>query len=163
MNADMLADELAVLEKVEHPNIARIIDLKRDSTEVHIVMDYFEEGDLFDYVTTRELTEDHIASIMYQLLYAVNYLHDNGIVHRDIKLENVLIESKEECKVMLADFGFAAKVPTGIEKQLKTQLGTDWYMAPEILEKKPYDTKVDVWSLGVVAFMCFTKSPPYKG
>lgn len=106
----MLNSEIAVLEDTDHPNIAGPRDLLRDEQHCYIVMDYFADGDLFDYATTQKLTEQHIASIAFQLLYALNYLHSNGFVHRDVKLENVLMKSKKECKVKLCDFGFAAKI-----------------------------------------------------
>ena len=102
--------EIAVLEDTDHPNIAGPHDLLKDNENCYIVMDYFADGDLFDYATTYKLTEQHIAKIAYQLLYALNYLHSNGFVHRDVKLENVLMESKKECHVKLCDFGFAAKI-----------------------------------------------------
>ena len=90
-------------------------------------------------------------------------MHKNGYVHRDIKLENVLMASKKKCIVKLADFGFAAKLPKGIDRPLKTVLGTKWYMAPEMLSRQPYDEKVDIWSLGIVAYMMLMNEPPYTG
>jgi calcium-dependent protein kinase len=91
-------------------------------------------------------------------------MHKKNIVHRDIKPENILLESKEEGKlsIKITDFGFA-KCYDPIEGGLQDTLGSPLYMAPEIVKKIKYDTKVDIWSLGVMTYIMLTGRPPFTG
>lgn len=94
------------------------------------------------------------------MLNAIKYCHDRNVVHRDLKPENLLLRSKtDDADIKLADFGFAIK--TRGDKYLKTQCGTPGYVAPEILEKQPYGKPVDMWSIGVIAYILLGGYPPF--
>lgn len=96
---------------------------------------------------------------MYQVLCAVNYLHQKGFVHRDLKPENICLDHDNHVKVI--DFGTARKLTKG--KRLKQTIGTPFYMAPEIFNVNKYDEKVDLWSLGIVLYILLTGKAPYYG
>ena len=122
--------------------------------------------------TKHKLTEANIASIVYQICLAINYLHASGVIHRDLKLENIMVDlvdlegdvEKEDyiehqlvCK--LTDFGFA----TVIDNKKKTlSVGSPIYMAPDVLNRQ-YDSKCDLWALGVLTYMLLTGKPPFEG
>lgn len=92
---------------------------------------------------------------------ALNYMHSKNIVHRDLKPENILLENLENLDIKLTDFGFATYFDS--KKNLSEVLGSPLYMPPEIVNKKEYDSKVDIWSAGVVAFILLCGKPPFMG
>ena len=112
----------------------------------------------------KRFSEADAAYVAYQLLYALNYMHKQNIVHRDMKPENVLLESKDpgNWHVKITDFGFS-KCYDPMEGGLQETLGSPLYMAPEIVKKLPYDYKVDIWSLGVMIYIILSGNPPFKG
>ena len=104
--------------------------------------------------------------MIYQILLAVSYFHEVNIVHRDLKLENIMVHIAQEgkassmsCKV--TDFGFACFI--GHDAEMNMPLGTPLYMAPEIVRQQPYNEKVDVWAAGVIAFCMLTSQYPFDG
>lgn len=105
------------------------------------------------------MSEEEALSITKQVLSAIYYMHSKGIVHRDIKPENMLIEKKTKF-IKLIDFGISTKISKG--EILSSRVGTPYYIAPEVLYKK-YNEKCDLWSIGVVIYMIFSGTPPFKG
>jgi calcium-dependent protein kinase len=157
--------EVSILAKLDHPNIMKIFELYEDAHKFYVVSELIRGGELFDYLTKQEsLTEVFAANIMKQVLSAVNYLHKQGIVHRDLKPENVMLEqepnSVEELNLKLIDFGTSVSVPES--GRLREAIGTMYYMAPEVLDRR-YDSKCDVWSLGVILFVLMAGYPPFGG
>ncbi|OMJ28890.1 putative myosin light chain kinase [Smittium culicis] len=122
-------------------------------------------GELFDRIVEQgHFTEDETRIVILQLLLGLNYLHEQGIVHRDIKPENILLSGYEGLDVKLADFGLAKIV--GEQSFMKTLCGTPMYVAPEVLKSRSgrvYSNKVDIWSLGVVLYICIFGFPPFSG
>jgi len=121
------------------------------------------EGELFEYIIQRgKLSEEESRKIFVQLLHGLKYLHERNIVHRDIKPENILLCDKN-LTVKLADFGLAKII--GEDSFTTSLCGTPSYVAPEILENqknRKYSKAVDIWSLGVVLYICLCGFPPFS-
>ncbi|MBW04796.1 Calcium/calmodulin-dependent protein kinase type 1B, partial [Eschrichtius robustus] len=117
-------------------------------------------GELFDRIMERgSYTEKDASHLVGQVLGAVSYLHSLGIVHRDLKPENLLYATPfEDSKIMVSDFGLS-KIQAG--NMLGTACGTPGYVAPELLEQKPYGKAVDVWALGVISYILLCGYPPF--
>ena len=161
--------EIEILIKLEHPNIIKIYEYYTDDINFYLITDYISNGELYNYVyKSKSLNERQTQYIMQQLLCAVNYLHLNNIAHRDIKLENILVEQEIESNgeqllnVKLIDFGTSNYVKTENTNNFTVKVGSPFYMAPEVLNKK-YNNKCDIWSSGVIMFMLLRGHPPFKG
>ncbi|CAI6373953.1 unnamed protein product [Macrosiphum euphorbiae] len=125
-------------------------------------MEYAENGDLFTYLQKMQLTEAQIRSWLLQILWAFSYMHGVGVVHRDLKCENILLTSRYNLRI--ADFGFARFVDRGRNPEANTVCCTMTYSAPELLYgKRPYNpVAVDVWAIGVVLFIMCNNVPPFR-
>ncbi|KAL3423897.1 hypothetical protein PVAG01_05644 [Phlyctema vagabunda] len=158
-----LQQEIAVLMGVSHPNMLCLKDTFDESNAVYLVLELAAEGELFNWIVMKQkLTEEETRKVFIQLFQGLKYLHDRGIVHRDIKPENILLTDKD-LHVKLADFGLAKII--GEESFTTTLCGTPSYVAPEILEdtrNRRYTRAVDVWSLGVVLYICLCGFPPFS-
>merc|ERR1719329_68522 len=125
-------------------------------------------GELYDSLMDEgEYSQRRAAELFQQMAQAVNYCHQVGVTHRDLKLENFVFESRPTTKsvLKLIDFGLSVKhgASASIQK-MKSVVGTAYYMAPEVLDaSEDYDSKCDVWALGVILFMMLTGSPPFNG
>lgn len=119
-------------------------------------MEYCEKGELFDYINNHgALSIDMAAKIFKQMHSAIAYLHENGIAHRDIKTENILLTKDYDAK--LIDLGMANYCKESKNMMLSTFCGSPCYLSPEILSRKPYDAKsVDIWCLGVTLYVMLT-------
>lgn len=132
------------MRELDHPHIVKVLDVLEDDENVYIAQELMRHGNLYEVLTRleesgRKLTESEIARIVYQVLMAINYIHASSIFHRDLKLENVMVDIKHEagpdgteehsicCK--LADFGFATWIASAPKVQI---LGAPLYMAPEV-------------------------------
>lgn len=132
----------------------------RHDNKLWVVMEYCESGSILDLMAICDITslkEAQIAAIMKMALHGLAYLHSSKKIHRDIKAGNLLLTLKGECK--LADFGVSAELTPHTLKR-KTIIGTPYWMAPEIFQFSEYDTKVDVWSLGITAYEMAMGEPP---
>ncbi|TDZ17746.1 putative serine/threonine-protein kinase fhkC [Colletotrichum sidae] len=158
-----LQQEIAVLMGVSHPNVLCLKDTFNERNAVYLVLELAPEGELFNFIVMKQkLTEDESRKLFTQLFQGIKYLHDRNIVHRDIKPENILVVDKE-LHVKLADFGLAKII--GEESFTTTLCGTPSYVAPEILAEgrhRKYTKAVDVWSLGVVLYICLCGFPPFS-
>ncbi|XP_058014552.1 serine/threonine-protein kinase Chk2 isoform X2 [Ahaetulla prasina] len=156
--------EVGILKRINHPCLIKIIDFF-EGKDFYIVLELMEGGELFDKVQRpARLSERTCKLYFYQMLLAVQYLHKHGIIHRDLKLENVLLSSREEnCLVKITDFGQSKII--GETSLMQTLCGTPDYLAPEILHfagTAGYGRSVDCWSLGVILFMCLSGYPPFS-
>eukprot|EP00013_Stygamoeba_regulata_P015533 CAMPEP_0177672502 /NCGR_PEP_ID=MMETSP0447-20121125/25380_1 /TAXON_ID=0 /ORGANISM="Stygamoeba regulata, Strain BSH-02190019" /LENGTH=668 /DNA_ID=CAMNT_0019180183 /DNA_START=20 /DNA_END=2026 /DNA_ORIENTATION=+ len=151
--------EVTVLRKLDHQNISFLYDIIEEQDKVYLVIEHISGGDLFDYIMTRKyLSETESRVIFRQLLSAVGYMHSVGIVHRDIKLENILFDSDHNLK--LIDMGFCNFFKP--DSLLHTFCGSPQYAAPELYDTKPYHpAPVDVWSMGVVLFVMVVGLIPF--
>ncbi|XP_078612586.1 testis-specific serine/threonine-protein kinase 3-like isoform X2 [Branchiostoma floridae x Branchiostoma japonicum] len=154
-----LPRELSVLTKVDHPHVIKVHEIMELGSRVYIVMDYAGHGDLLEYIQLHgALSESKVRVMFRQLLTGVQYLHSRGIVHRDLKCENVLLDSKNNIK--LSDFGFAREFRQG--ELSRTFCGSAAYAAPEVLQGIPYLAELyDVWSLGVILYIMACGSMPF--
>lgn len=162
-----LKNEIDILKQVDHPNIVKLIDVYEDAKNFSLVMELMRGGELFDVLMEREqFSEKEARDIIAPIIDAINYLHSLGIIHRDIKPENLLFSSKdiETAVIKVADFGFARFVQEEDKDGLATTVcGTPNYVAPEVLEQKPYGTPCDSWSIGVVLYILLCGCPPFSG
>lgn len=128
---------------------------------MYLVLELVKGKELFEHVSKfGPLKERQAAQILYQVCSAVQYLHSKGISHRDIKTENIMIDSDFNAK--LIDFGLARDFSVSEDKMLETFCGSPSYTAPELLEKKRYDGKmVDVWCLGVALYVMLEACLPF--
>jgi len=155
-----ISQEIKLMERLDHPLISRFFEAIESARRIHIVMELIGEGNLCSYIKDKKfLPEDEARGIFSQLCSAVEYLHSQHIIHRDIKLENVLFDSQHNVK--LIDFGFSVQCKE--PKTLKVFCGTPSYMAPEIVRRSEYLGKpVDMWSLGVVLFAMLSGCFPFS-
>ena len=154
-----LPRELAVWPRMEHTNITRMHEMFEDNCRVYMVLEFAENGDVLRFIQRSGAIKGHLARIwIRQVCDAVRYLHDQDITHRDLKLENLLLDNMFNVK--LCDFGF---VKSHSMKELsKTYCGSKSYASPEILRGEPYDPKkADVWAIGVILYIFITGKMPY--
>ncbi|PFH48592.1 hypothetical protein AMATHDRAFT_180288 [Amanita thiersii Skay4041] len=154
-----LTREIHHHRQLHHPHVTQMYEVIATESSIWIVTELCCGGELFDYLVEKgRLSEIEARIIFGQLCLAVAYLHDKGIVHRDLKLENVLLD--ERCRVKLGDFGFTREYERG--SFMETFCGTTGYAAPEMLLRKKYmGPEVDVWSLGVILFCLLTGTLPF--
>jgi serine/threonine protein kinase len=145
--------------------ILKLIELYEDDSLLYLVLEYQTMGSLLTEMMRKNfMNESQIKVVIEQLLLTLDYIHEKGIVHRDIKLDNILINKIEEAEydVKIADFGLAAFLAHDGSK-LDTKCGTPGYVAPEILRGSGYSHKCDIFSLGVVFFNLITGSYLFSG
>jgi len=151
-------NEVAVLSALKHPNIVEYIESFQERGCLFIVMEFADGGDLSQKIEkqgTRLFREDEILDIFIQMALAIKYIHDRKVLHRDLKSQNIFLT--KQGKVKLGDFGIA-RVLDNTMQLCKTQIGTPYYLSPEICEGKQYNTKTDVWSLGCILYeLCTLK------
>lgn len=154
-------EEVEILRALDHPNILKIFEYFEDSKNYYIVMEYCQYGDLLDELHKRDKFDEATASkIMEQVLSGLNYIHTKLVVHRDIKLENILIWSKDkDLDVKIIDFNIATFKTSA---KLTKFTGTFYYLAPEVIEES-YDEKCDLWSCGVIMYLLLTGEFPFNG
>lgn len=154
-----LHNEINVLRELDHPNIIKAYEVYQMKKSFAIVMEYCSGGDLY---SRKPYSEEQASTIMKQLTSAIAYMHDKNIIHRDIKFENIMFESKHpDAAVKLIDFGLSKKYLKK-NRVLVDRVGTIYTMAPEVLKGK-YTNKADMWSLGVVAYILLTQELPFWG
>lgn len=156
-----LKNEISVLSELNHPNIIRLFHVFDEKDHYFMVTEKLEGGELFDRIELKsQYNEKEARETALVLFQAIQYCHDHKIAHRDLKPENLLLKSNaDDSNIKIADFGFARKCPRPC--CLQTQCGTPAYVAPEILEHRFYDTRVDMWSLGVVIYILLGGYPPF--
>lgn len=155
-----IMNEVEIQSKLDHPNITKLYEFYEDQYNLYLVLELCTGGELLDYFSRiGYLTETQTAIYIKQILSALCYLHSMNIVHRDLKLENLLIEKEKMNVLKIADFGSATEIRK--REKLATVIGTINYIAPEVIRKK-YDEKCDVWSCGVIMFILLTGSLPFR-
>jgi calcium/calmodulin-dependent protein kinase I len=156
-------DEVAILASLNHPHIVPIIDFFDEKDCYFIVMELMSGGDLFDRIGKKKsYSEADARDLVVKMLKAVAFCHKRKIAHCDMKPKNLLLMSDDnDSFIKLADFGFAARVHK--PKSLTKQCGTPFFVAPEILTRKPYDQMSDMWSVGCIVFLLLSGNLPFVG
>ncbi|XP_025421744.1 serine/threonine-protein kinase SIK3-like isoform X3 [Sipha flava] len=153
--------EIQIMSKLNHPHVVRLYQVMESEKMIYLVTEYAAGGELFDFlVKNGRMDEPAACHIFKQIVEAVSYCHNNNIVHRDLKAENLLLDANNNIK--LADFGFSNHFYEG--KLLSTWCGSPPYAAPELFQGLEYDgPKADIWSLGVVLYVLVCGSLPFDG
>lgn len=165
--------ELDIHSQLKHPNIVEIVDHFEDDMYIYIILEYMVKGDLFDLLYSngggeRMVDEEEAKRYIYCIARGLEYIHSKQIIHRDIKLENLLVDEFDNVK--LGDFGWSIKKkdldPLEMKDnkggEIKSVCGTKEYMSPELFKGDSYDEKIDIWSLGIVMYELLTGDVPYK-
>ena len=164
---DDVLNESNILAKLDHPNIIKFYDVfesKKPKHMINIVTEYADGGDLSEKIKERKnknnnFTESEILDYFTQICLAIRHIHKKKIIHRDLKSGNIFLMKNGFVK--LGDFGIAKGFQKTMDKA-KTMVGTPYYLSPEILENKPYDSKSDIWALGVLLYEMMTFKMPFN-
>ncbi|KAF4318192.1 hypothetical protein BBO99_00007436 [Phytophthora kernoviae] len=161
VDKDALRNEINILKRLHHPQIVRVIGSYEDKEHMYMIMQLCKGKELYEHVYQdgRKFSEDDVRKIIRALLRALAFLHSNFITHRDLKLENLLLENADNPgSLRLCDFGLSTRFKRG--EKLAKSLGTIDYVAPEVLDGD-YNEKCDLWSVGVLCFELLTGVSPF--
>ena len=162
-----IKNEIDILKNLDHPNIVKIYEFYDTLTDFYIVTEYCKRGELYGYIKNY-YSENQLAVLFYQVFSGLSYLHERHILHRDLKLENIMISDIEEdiktkenyFWIKIIDFGTAKIFKKN--KNEKAVVGSSYYIAPEVLKQK-YNEKCDSWSVGVILYMLIVGRAPFDG
>uniref|UniRef100_A0A8C5QF12 non-specific serine/threonine protein kinase n=1 Tax=Leptobrachium leishanense TaxID=445787 RepID=A0A8C5QF12_9ANUR len=155
---ELLFNEVVIMRDYQHENVVQMFNSYLVGDELWVVMEFLEGGALTDIVTHTRMDEEQIAAVCVSVLKALSVLHAQGVIHRDIKSDSILLT--HDGRVKLSDFGFCAQVNKEVPRR-KSLVGTPYWMAPELISRLPYGPEVDIWSLGIMVIEMVDGEPPY--
>ncbi|KAM8831689.1 serine/threonine-protein kinase PAK 6-like [Spinachia spinachia] len=155
---ELLFNEVVIMRDYRHHNVVEMFGSALVEEELWVIMEYLQGGALTHIVSKIRLEEEQTATVCHSVLEALSYLHSQGVVHRDIKSDSILLSVDGTIK--LSDFGFCAQISREVPKR-RSLVGTPYWMAPEVISKTPYGTEVDIWSLGIMVVEMVDGEPPY--
>ncbi|CAD8153295.1 unnamed protein product [Paramecium pentaurelia] len=164
-NQKSLWKEVHIMRQMNHKHIIKLREVYEDNYKVYVVIDLLNGGDLISHIEKQIKVYDEslVRKLVYNLLDALVYIHERKIIHRDIKPENLILKEENDISnIVLADFGLADYYQKDAQYLFK-RCGSLGYVAPEILQDKHYDFKVDIYSLGIVMFLLLTGEQAFKG
>ncbi|CAD8147407.1 unnamed protein product [Paramecium pentaurelia] len=156
--------EISIMKKIQHESVIRLYEVFEGDEFLFLVLEYLKGGELHQYMKkSPPFSEEKCSKLIFRLLKAVSSIHQKGILHRDIKPENIMLRNKDDIEnICIGDFGLADYYsPSG--QYLFTRCGTPGYVAPELLQDKVYDFKVDVYSVGILMFILIAGKSPFDG
>lgn len=149
--------EIEIQSNLLHPNILRLYGYFHDAKRVYLIVEYAVKGELYKHLQAAGRFDEVKASkYIYQMADALQYLHKKNIIHRDIKPENILVDSNGDIKI--SDFGWSVHSAS----RRATMCGTLDYLPPEMVERKTHDSRVDIWSLGILTYELLVGTPPFE-
>uniref|UniRef100_A0A915K327 non-specific serine/threonine protein kinase n=1 Tax=Romanomermis culicivorax TaxID=13658 RepID=A0A915K327_ROMCU len=156
---ELLFNEVVIMRDYHHPNVVEMYSSHLVGDELWVLMEYLEGGALTDIVTSdQKMDEVQIATVCQQCLSALSFLHQKGVIHRDLKSDSILLSKDGRIKV--SDFGFCAQVTPEVPRR-RSLVGTPYWMSPEVIARQPYGTEVDIWSFGIMIIEMIKGEPPY--
>lgn len=164
---DVALSEVDIMRRVSHPNIVNTYDIFVSLSHLYLVIEFMQGGELFDIIAEQgHLSERNASQVIRDIIVAVRYLHANGVVHCDIKPENILCKTKTwPLEVKVCDFGLASIVETADvpNASMTAMSGTPGYVAPEVIRRKQYGPPVDMWAVGVILYILLSGRMPFYG
>ena len=162
MDSDYMLKEISILIALDHPNILRCYEIFEDHWKFYIATEYCEGGELLTMISQlQRFSEKEAAEIFFQIISSVAYCHSKGVIHRDLKPQNILLMHKHgSLSIKVADFGSSCFLDP--HRKLSGCFGSSYYCAPEVF-RGAYSEKCDIWSCGVILFILLSGSPPYNG
>lgn len=153
-----LKREIEIQSHLRHRNILRLFGYFYDETRVYLILEFATKGELYTHLRSAGRFEEKQAAIyLSQMIEALRYCHERNVIHRDIKPENILLGANGDIKI--ADFGWSVHAPSS---RRDTMCGTLDYLAPEMIQHRPYDHTVDLWCLGILAYEFLVGHPPFE-
>lgn len=157
--------EIAVLEMAKsNPHIVDLHDVYETGNEMVLILEYAAGGEIFNLCSpdrNHNISEKQIVRLLRQIIEGVKFLHENNVVHLDLKLQNILLSRPEPPDdIKIVDFGLSRRIGNS---EIREIMGTTEYLAPEILDYEPISTSTDIWSIGVICYMLLTGESPFAG
>lgn len=150
-------NEINILKSLNHEHVVKYIESFENAQHIYLVMEFCNDGNLENYIKSNDLAEKDVISLFKQIVAGFKYLHEKGVLHRDVKPSNFLLDNM---KIKISDFGFARVILN--EAFTQSHIGTYPFMAPQILQGKPYNNMSDIWSLGITLFFMLFKRIPWN-
>ena len=170
-NRESILTEIAILKQVKHPHVIQLHQIFESKKKIYLITELLQGGELFDRIVERgSFSEADASVLMKSIVEALQYLHSKGIVHCDLKPENLLYDTtNDDAKIKISDFGLSkftdscSSPASSVESNnvFETARGTPGYVAPEVLEQRGYDKSVDLWSVGVILYILLCGFPPF--
>ncbi|ORX97196.1 kinase-like protein [Basidiobolus meristosporus CBS 931.73] len=161
-NTEYTKTERTILEEVSHPFIVKLFYAFQTDSKLYLILDYVAGGELFTHMAYERMFDEDVARFFAaELVLALEHLHELGIIYRDLKPENCLLDN--EGHIVLTDFGLSKVALNTQDGKTNTVCGTIECMAPEVLLEAYYDQAVDWWSLGIMIYDMLTGAPPFRG
>ncbi|KAJ6459553.1 kinase-like domain-containing protein [Mycena sanguinolenta] len=157
---ECFVNEILVMQRFQHPNLISFFGSYLTNSNLWIVMEYMDCGALTDVIANNMIEEDQISYICFETCKGLEHLHRRSIMHRDIKSDNVLLDTSGRVKI--TDFGLCLKfTDQGLTESTQAMVGSPYWMAPEMVKLQEYSAKVDIWALGIMAIEMIEGVPPY--